>query len=162
MIAPISDDQTLYFRIERLYARYIRAIDDDRLEAWPDFFADTCLYKIISAENHDQGLPLGIIHADSRAMLHDRVSSIRRANIFEDHRYKHFVSGIEVQGLEAGVATVVANYQAIRIDIRGNAVLFSVGRYQDRIAIDRDPPVFLEKLVIFDNERVDTLLAIPL
>ncbi len=156
------DERELYFRIERLYARYIRAIDDDRLEAWPDFFADDCRYKIISSENYDQGLPLAVIEADSRAMLEDRVSSIRRANIFEDHRYKHFVSGVEVTGVADGVATVVANYQAIRIDIRGDAMLFSVGRYLDRIAVDRDPPVFLEKLAVFDNERVDTLLALPL
>lgn len=156
------NDIELYFRIERLYARYIRAIDDDRLEDWPDFFAKDCRYKIISAENYDQGLPLGLIDADSQAMLLDRVASIRKANIFEDHRYKHFVSAIDVTDVAGGVATVVANYQVVRIDIRGNAMLFSVGRYLDRIAIDRDPPIFVEKLVVFDNERVDTLLALPL
>jgi anthranilate 1,2-dioxygenase small subunit len=156
------DERDLYFRIERLYARYIRAIDDDRLEDWPAFFTEDCLYKIISMENFEQGLPLGIIHADSKAMLEDRVSSIRRANIFEDHRYKHFVSAIDVTAVANGVAEVVANYQVIRIDIRGNAMLFSVGRYLDRIAIDQDPLRFIEKLVVFDNERVDTLLAIPL
>lgn len=156
------DERELYFRIERLYARYVRCIDDDRLEDWPNFFTDDCRYKIISAENHDQDLPLGIIDADSKAMLQDRVASIRRANIFEDHRYKHFVSGVEVLGVEDGVAEVVANYLAIRIDIRGDAMLFSVGRFQDKIAVDRDPPLFVEKLAIFDNERVDTLLALPL
>jgi len=56
----------------------------------------------------------------------------------------------------------VANYQVIRIDIRGDAMLFSVGRYQDRVRIDSDAPLFLERLVIFDNGRVDTLLALPL
>ena len=156
------DEQTLYFRIERLYARYIRTIDDDRLEDWPAFFASDCRYKIISAENYDQGLPLGVIDADSRAMLEDRVASIRKANIFEDHRYKHFVSAVHVDSVVDGVATVTANYQVIRIDIRGDALLFSVGRYLDRILIERDPLIFQEKLVVFDNERVDTLLALPL
>ena len=156
------DEREAYFRVERLYARYVRAIDDDDLEAWPEFFAEDCLYKIISTENFEQGLPLGVIHADSRAMLEDRVASIRRANIFEDHRYKHFVSGVEVISIQDGVAEVTANYQAIRIDIRGDAMLFSVGRYLDRIAIDRDPPAILSRDVIFDNERVDTLLALPL
>lgn len=156
------DERELYFRIERLYARYIRCIDDDRLEDWPGFFADDCRYRIISAENYDEGLPLAVIDADSKAMLHDRVASIREANIFEDHRYKHFVSGVEVISIQDGVAEVTANYQAIRIDIRGDAMLFSVGRYLDRIAIDRDPPAILSRDVIFDNERVDTLLALPL
>lgn len=156
------DEREAYFRVERLYGRYVRAIDDDDLESWPNFFAEDCLYKIISAENFDQGLPLGVIHADSRAMLEDRVASIRRANIFEDHRYKHFISAVDIRSIEEGVASVVANYQVIRIDIRGNATLFSVARTEDRIALDRDPPLFLERLAIFDNERVDTLLALPL
>lgn len=156
------DDQTLYFRIERLYARYIRTIDDDRLEEWPDFFVDDCRYRIISAENYEEGLPLSIIDADSKAMLHDRVASIRRANIFEEHRYRHFVSAIEIEDVTDGVAQVVANYQAVRIDIRGDAMLFSVGRYLDRIAIDRDPPLFVERHAVYDNSRVDTLLALPL
>ena len=156
------DERELYFRLERLYARYVRAIDDDRLEDWPSFFADDCSYRIISAENHDQDLPLCVIQADSKAMLEDRVASIRKANIFEDHRYKHFISAIDVSEVADGVAHVTANYQVIRIDVRGNAMLFSVGRMLDRVAIDRDPPLFLEKRVIFDNERVDTLLALPL
>jgi len=95
-------------------------------------------------------------------MLRDRVASIRKANIFEDHRYKHFLSALDVTAVENGVANVVANYQVIRIDIRGDAMLFSVGRYEDRVRIDSDPPLFLERVVIFDNERVDTLLALPL
>ena len=156
------DDRELYFRLERLYARYARAIDDDRLEDWPDFFADDCRYRIVSADNYDEVLPLAVIQADSKAMLRDRVASIRKANIFEDHRYKHFISALDVTGVQDGVADVVANYQVIRIDIRGDAMLFSVGRYQDRVRIDSDAPLFLERLVIFDNGRVDTLLALPL
>ena len=156
------DDRDLYFRLERLYARYARAIDDDRLEDWPDFFVDDCNYRIVSADNYAEGLPLAVIQADSKAMLRDRVASIRKANIFEDHRYKHFLSALDVTAVENGVANVVANYQVIRIDIRGDAMLFSVGRYEDRVRIDSDPPLFLERVVIFDNERVDTLLALPL
>jgi anthranilate 1,2-dioxygenase small subunit len=157
----MADAQT-YFRIERLLADYARAIDDDRLEDWPDFFAPDCLYKIISTENFDQGLPLGIIHADSQAMLQDRVSSIRRANIFEDHRYKHFVSATQITDVDGDIVHSISNYQVIRIDVRGNAMLFSVGKYLDVIDLGGDRPLFREKVVVFDNERVDTLLALPL
>lgn len=155
-------DAALYFKIDRLLADYARAIDDDRLEDWPDFFVKDCLYKIISAENFDQGLPLGIIHADSRAMLLDRVAAIRRANIFEDHRYKHFISATQITDVAGDIVTVVSNYQVIRIDIRGNAMLFSVGRYLDVVELGGDRPRFREKVVVYDNERVDTLLALPL
>jgi anthranilate 1,2-dioxygenase small subunit len=157
----MTDAQT-YFRVERLLADYARAIDDDRLEDWPDFFAPDCLYKIISTENFEQGLPLGIIHADSQAMLQDRVSSIRRANIFEDHRYKHFVSATQITYVDGNIVRATSNYQVIRIDVRGNAMLFSVGKYLDVIDLSGARPLFREKVVVFDNERVDTLLALPL
>ena len=44
-------------RVAQLNADYARAIDDDRLEDWPGFFAARCLYKITSADNHRRGLP---------------------------------------------------------------------------------------------------------
>ena len=52
-------------RLAELNAAYAAAIDQDRLEAWPDFFTDDCFYKITSAENHNRGYAAGIIYADS-------------------------------------------------------------------------------------------------
>ena len=70
-------------RVAQLNAEYARAIDDDRLEQWPGFFTDPCLYKITSADNHRRGLEAGLIYADSRGMLQDRVAALREANIYE-------------------------------------------------------------------------------
>ena len=42
-------------RILALQAAYIRCIDSNALEAWPDFFTDDCLYKVTTAENHRNG-----------------------------------------------------------------------------------------------------------
>ena len=68
-------------RVAQLNAEYARAIDDDRLESWPDLFTDPCVYKITSADNHRRGLPVGLVYADSRGMLKDRVTALREANI---------------------------------------------------------------------------------
>ena len=46
-------------------------------------------YLVTTAENVAQGLPLGMIYATSRAMLRDRVRSLREANIYEAQRYRH-------------------------------------------------------------------------
>src|SRR5689334_801541 len=75
----------------QLNADYARAIDDDRLEDWPDFFTESCLYTITSADNHRQGLPLGVVYADGKAMVRDRVTALRRANIYERQAYRHVV-----------------------------------------------------------------------
>jgi len=40
--------------------------------------------------------------------------------------------------------------------------VFSAGRYLDRIELSGAEPLFQERIVVFDNKRIDTLLAIPL
>ena len=84
-------------RVAELNAAYASTIDADRLEAWPDFFVDDCLYKITSAENHKRGYSTGIIYADSRAMLRDRVTALRTANIYERQSYRHIGKALRPQ-----------------------------------------------------------------
>ena len=55
------------YRLQDINARYAEAIDDDRLETWPDFFADDGRYRITTAENVAAGLPLSLMYATSRA-----------------------------------------------------------------------------------------------
>src|SRR6202140_4512515 len=76
-------------RVADLNARYVDAIDADRLEAWPDFFLEDGRYRVTTAENVAQGLPLSMIYATSRAMLRDRVAALREANVYEGQRYRH-------------------------------------------------------------------------
>src|SRR4051794_41876206 len=70
-------------RLAALNADYAAAIDDDRLEEWPEFFREDCLYKITSSDNLRDSNEAGIVYADSRAMLADRVLALRRGGIYE-------------------------------------------------------------------------------
>src|SRR5215218_3966395 len=81
----------LELKVEELNARYAQAIDDDKLEAWPDFFIEHGRYRVTTAENFERGLPLAMIYATSRAMLRDRVRSLREANVYEAQRYRHVI-----------------------------------------------------------------------
>jgi 3-phenylpropionate/cinnamic acid dioxygenase small subunit len=148
--------------VETLNARYVAAIDDDRLEEWPGFFTDPCRYEIISAENVAQGMPLGVFFADSRAMLNDRVQSLRRANIYESQRYRHIVSATLILGEEKRLVRAQANFLVVRIMLDGDMRLFMSGRYHDIVDVSGRTPLFREKRVIFDNRRIDTLLALPI
>jgi anthranilate 1,2-dioxygenase small subunit len=155
-------DHTLQLEIENLYARYVHCIDEDRLEDWPGFFAEDGRYQITTAENHERALPIGIFFASSRGMLQDRVSALREANIYEPQRYRHSLSAILVTASEGGFVRSQANFQVIRVMHTGAMVLFATGRYLDRIT-GRGPAMkFAERLVILDNKRIDTLLAIPI
>jgi anthranilate 1,2-dioxygenase small subunit len=79
-------DETALWRILQFQAEVARTIDDDLLEAWPDWFSEPCRYVITTADNYRRHLEAGIIYADSRAMLADRVASLRHANIYEGPR----------------------------------------------------------------------------
>ena len=75
-------DPVVYREIEPLMNEYALAVDDGELERWPDFFVADCLYKIISKENFDAGLPLSILLCDSQGMLKDRAESFAKLNVF--------------------------------------------------------------------------------
>jgi 3-phenylpropionate/cinnamic acid dioxygenase small subunit len=148
--------------VSQLNAEYARAIDDDRLEDWPDFFAEDCVYTITSVQNHRQGLPAGLIHADSRGMLRDRVSALRRANIYERQTYRHLVGLPAILGESDGGVRAETPFLVVRIMRDGRMDLFATGRYLDLLADTPGGLRFRERIVVCDSSRVDTLLAIPL
>lgn len=149
-------------RVQDLLARYADSLDSGRFEEWPEFFTEDCVYKIISAENFEQGLPLGVIDCDSRDMLRDRIMALREANIYEDHRYRHILSTTLIKGVDGDVIRAETGYQVTRIMRDGETMLFSTGCYYDRIVRDGDDYRFAERLVVFDSRAIDTLLVIPL
>jgi anthranilate 1,2-dioxygenase small subunit/terephthalate 1,2-dioxygenase oxygenase component beta subunit len=154
---------TVQLKVQDLLARYIQAIDDNRLEAWPDFFVDDCRYLVTTADNVEQGLPLGMIYATSRAMLRDRVRSLREANVYEAQRYRHVIGPPVIEPGEGGSVQARTNFMVARIMHTGETMIFATGCYEDRIVLDGpDGPRFAEKRVILDSRQIDTLLAIPL
>ena len=154
-------DPQVQWQVENLLARYVHALDEDRLEDWPGFFSESGCYRITTAENHAAGLPLCIAQADSPAMMRDRVAALRHANIYEAQGYRHVVSSTLITLMEGTSVVAVSNFHVARIMHDGATLLFATGRYLDRIRLG-EKPVFEDKLVLLDSRRVDTLLAIPL
>jgi 3-phenylpropionate/cinnamic acid dioxygenase small subunit len=157
-------DVELVLAVQDLNARYVQAIDDNRLEAWPDFFVEQGRYLVTTAENDERGLPLGMIYATSRAMLRDRVRSLRDANVYEAQRYRHVIGTPLVERGADGIIAAQTNFLVARIMHSGETMLFASGRYRDRVVLDGTEGAsrFAEKVVILDSRQIDTLLAIPL
>jgi 3-phenylpropionate/cinnamic acid dioxygenase small subunit len=155
----MGDAETL-FRLAALNTDYALCIDADRLEDWPGMFLEQCLYKITSADNHRRGYAVGLVYADSRAMLIDRVASLREANIYERQSYRHIVG---MPSLRSGPDIVAeTSFLVVRTMRDGPMDLFATGVYLDRIRDDGGTLRFAERIVVCDSSRVDTLLAIPL
>jgi anthranilate 1,2-dioxygenase small subunit len=154
----------LEWKVASLNTRYAAAIDDNKLEDWPDFFVPSGCYRVTTAENFEKGLPLALIYATSRAMLRDRVRSLRDANVYEAQRYRHVIGPALINGQTGEEVRAQTSFMVARIMHTGETSIFATGRYHDRILINAPEAggAFLEKLVILDSRVIDTLLAIPL
>ena len=158
-------DKETRAKIEDMITDYVHCIDDDRLEEWPAFFTDDCVYKVISRQDHEQGRPIGIFFCDNKAMLKDRVFALREANIYESHSYRHMISASRfLPGDDCTGGTVEAhtNFHVVRTMENGSASMFATGKYVDRIVFEEGQPKFQQRLVVMDSHRIDTLLVIPL
>ena len=152
----------MFHIIMRAQADYARCIDDGRLENWPDYFDDPCTYKITTAANYRDGLEAAIVFANSRGMLIDRVSSLREANIYERHTYRHILGAPSVlEETEEGVRSETP-FLVVRIMRDGEMHIFATGRYLDLYKIRNRDAKLAERIVVCDSSRLDTLLALPL
>ena len=141
---------------------YIRCIDDDRLEEWPDHFHGACKYVITSAANYREGLEAGIIFANSRGMLQDRVSALRDANIYERQSYRHILGQPAILSESGADVRTETPFLVARILQDGDTDLFATGRYLDLYRIEDSSAKLQERIVVCDSSRIDTLLALPL
>ena len=145
-----------------LNAAYARAIDNEQFEEWPKLFHESCLYKVTTAENVAQGLEAGVIYADSRGMLEDRISALRKANIYERQRYRHIVGLPVVLGQSSGATDVETPFLIVRIMRDGKMDVFATGCYRDKVKADGSGALrFVERVAVCDGGRFDTLVAIP-
>jgi anthranilate 1,2-dioxygenase small subunit len=149
-------------RVEQLQMDYANCIDEERYLEWPEFFTEQCLYRIISRDNHRKGMTFGFIFCDSRHMVRDRIASMKNANIFEPHTYRHILSRSSVSDGGDGTLIAKTSYIVARIMHDGAHELFSTGTYQDRIVNENGNLLFKERIVVTDSGRIDALLVIPL
>ena len=78
-----------------------------------------------------------MIYATSRAMLRDRVRSLRDANVYEAQRYRHMhrAAGGRRRA-RAASSRAQTSFMVVRIMHTGETMMFATGRYEDRIVFD--------------------------
>ena len=155
------DEIDLYFGIERLFANYCAALDEGELEAWPEFFVEDGLYQMIARENHAHGYPIPLLLLDSQGMMKDRVYSLRNANIYQSHRYRHAQSGIRITAREADGLRVSSSYIVVQTLNEGVTAVYQAGSYYDYLVETDSGLRFKERVCVYDTSRIPTLLATP-
>ena len=148
--------------LEGLYAEYTGALDEERFEDWAEFFTEDCFYQIIPRENHDLGLPVATWRSESKAMLHDRVTSIRKTAVYAPRYLRRYVTGIRPRAESDGTITVRANYLVVETLLDELSRVFNAGYYLDEIVGVGSELKFARKVCVFDSVLVPNSLIYPL
>jgi anthranilate 1,2-dioxygenase small subunit len=156
-------DPAVRAKIEDLINDYANALDDEDIDRWPQFFTESGIYHVTTRENHEAGLPIGIIRCVGRGMMLDRVKAFHTANIFEPHVYNHILGrpSLSIDRSGNGYASR-CNFQVVRIMQGGRSDLYATGKYLDSIVFVDGAPKLQERVVVLDSRHVDILMVVPI
>lgn len=158
----LDRDLALRLRIDALMADYVHCIDEDRLEEWPDFFTADGIYRVTSRENYDLDLPVNLIYCDGTGMFRDRISALRKANIFEHHTYCHLYGALKILGSDGNVHRAQSNFTVVRTMSEGDMSVFACGKCFDHVIEESGSLKFKARTIVLESRRIDTLLVIPI
>ncbi len=153
----------LHHEIEQFNARYAAALDEQRLQDWVELFVDDAFYLVTSRENADQGLPVGLIYCEGKAMIRDRAFALEKTAMFAPRYLRHVIGNLLVQGeADNGDIHAQANYVVLEVLFdRPDATLHQVGRYHDVFSRTVDGLKLKERRCVYDNLLVPNALCIP-
>lgn len=157
----MTADWKIQREVEDLYALYAELIDDRRLQDWLGLFDADCLYRVVSKENHDRGLPLSQILCDSIGMLQDRVTAFEKLNVFSPRAWRHMVSQIRIE--EAGdVLKARASFVIFETLIDRRTEILCSGRYLDVLVRTEAGLRFREKVCVYDTTLIPGSIVSPM
>lgn len=151
-----------YFNLTRLYADYASALDCGDWDLWPEFFTETCTYKLQPRENFERGFPLATLWFDSKGMLKDRVYCIRETLFHDPYYQRHVVGAPRVLAAQGDRISAEANYAVFRTKLSQETTVFNVGRYLDVIQRTPDGLKFESRLCIYDSEMIPNSIIYPI
>lgn len=150
------------YAVTDLLRSYVDTLDDDDLEAWPDYFLPEGQYRVLSRENVSLGLPAPLMYYYSRGMMHDRVKALREALTYQPLYSRHILSMPRIVMNGAGEVTAGATFSVYQTTEEGVTQLFTTGRYSDVVALTDSGPKFRSRAVTMDTFGVRNLISIPL
>jgi len=142
---------------------YAAALDEQRLMDWAELFTDDALYIILSRENHDRNLPVGLIYCENKGMIRDRAFALKETAMFAPRYLRHMIANQSV-GEEAadGTVTARANYVVLQVLYdRPDAKIHQVGTYYDTFRRVNGALKLAARRCVYDNLLVDNALCLP-
>jgi 3-phenylpropionate/cinnamic acid dioxygenase small subunit len=160
-VKPMVSPPELLFELTLLNTEYAHALDNEHYDAWLDFFVEDCMYRVVPRENHILGLPIALIHCESKGMLKDRVLAARESTMAEPRTIRHFIGNIRVIEVDDSEIRAEANVLIVQTMINRMTEIVLSGYYLDRITRSNGRLLFKERLCIYDSLLIPTSLIAP-
>jgi len=153
----------LHREVEDFNAAYAAALDEGRLNDWSEMFTDDAFYVIISRENADRGMPVGLVYCENKGMIQDRAFAVEKTEMFAPRYLRHIIGNTQVLGEEHnGDIRARANYVVVQVLFdRPEAKLHQVGVYHDKFRRVGGELKLAERRCVYDNLLVDNALCLP-
>ncbi|HZD19628.1 MAG TPA: aromatic-ring-hydroxylating dioxygenase subunit beta [Burkholderiales bacterium] len=151
----------LRLEIEEFHAQYCWTLDCGDVERWPEYFTDDAVYRITARENADAGLPVGLVYADSKAMIRDRAFAIKHTQMYAPRSMQHFVTNVRV--LEATGASIKSqsNYLLLQTLVDGPTTIHQAGRYYDSFVRSGGKLLLKERQCVYDTVLIANDVVLP-
>lgn len=147
--------------VDRFYESYYNSLDENRLSDWPAHFSEECLYRVVSRENFERGLPLSTIVAESRNMLIDRVTGLTKTQVYAPRYYRRFPGPLRIQAESNALVSVQHNLLIIQTLIDKQSEIVMSGRCHDKIELEEGQLHLKERVFVFDSEMIPNSLIYP-
>jgi len=152
----------LRFEVQEFYFRYAECLDGGRLQQWPEFFLESCSYRIATRRALRLGPDEDIMFIASRTSMRDRIVALGQSEDYEPHTQRHTISNFRMQASSEEELRVQANFHVLRTFPGRPSEYFVSGSYSDRVAISAGRLNFREKLCVLDSDVPPESLVYPI
>src|SRR6266581_889165 len=90
--------------VQEFYARYAECLDGGRLQQWPEFFVDSCTYRVTTRRNLRLGPEGHLVSLSTRSTLRDRIVAIGQSGLRAAHAAAHHLEFPRPGRLRRGIA----------------------------------------------------------
>ncbi len=160
---PRLEAVLLRHEIETFNTLYASALDEQRLMDWVELFSDDALYVVLSRENFERNLPVGLIYCENQGMIRDRAFALKETAMFAPRYMRHLIANLSVDAeADDGIIAARANYVVLQVLFdRPDATLHQVGTYYDRFRRTAKGLKLVERRCVYDNLLVPNALCLP-
>lgn len=151
----------LRLAVEAFHCDYADVLDRGDIEAWPEFFTDDGVYRVIARDNVEANMPLCLMLCEGKGMLKDRAYAIAHTEMYAPRYVQHQISLTRITGVDGAQIKAEANYAVFETLIDEPTKILQVGRYRDTFRLVNDRLLLADRLCVFDTVVVPNCVVFP-